>query len=223
MQGVANRDIKLENTLLDGSPRPLVKLCDFGFSKDQNMQSMPHSRVGTPAYLPPEVINAGEGVHYSGPQADVWSLGVLLYVMVTGDYPFNQPGDEKLRKGEKLRTLLQRIQSVEYSFPAHVPLSDRVKDLIKKILVADPAARVTVADIAKHPWFTDGLSANVLDFNDRLVEHSGPVSDDTLTEIETLVYEASYRAGEVPQRGAARLGESAMIEEELMNVSSANN
>ena len=55
LQGVASRDIKLENTLLDGSPRQLIKLADFGFSKDANMQSAPTTRLGTPAYLAPEV------------------------------------------------------------------------------------------------------------------------------------------------------------------------
>ena len=64
--GVANRDIKLENTLVDGSPRPLVKLCDFGFSKDENYQSAPGSRVGTPAYLAPEVIMTTQGQTYDG-------------------------------------------------------------------------------------------------------------------------------------------------------------
>ncbi len=62
--GVANRDIKLENTLLDGSARPLVKLADFGFSKDENYQSAPGSRVGTPAYLAPEVITNVHGQSY---------------------------------------------------------------------------------------------------------------------------------------------------------------
>ncbi len=62
--GVANRDIKLENTLLDGSVRPLVKLADFGFSKDENYQSAPGSRVGTPAYLAPEVITNVHGQSY---------------------------------------------------------------------------------------------------------------------------------------------------------------
>ena len=65
-QGVVNRDIKLENTLLDSSPRPLVKICDFGYSKRENFQSAPGSRVGTPAYLAPEVILTTRGKTYDG-------------------------------------------------------------------------------------------------------------------------------------------------------------
>ena len=64
--GVANRDIKLENTLLDGSPRPLIKICDFGYSKHEKYQSAPGSRVGTPAYLAPEVIMTTKGKTYDG-------------------------------------------------------------------------------------------------------------------------------------------------------------
>lgn len=66
MQGVASRDIKLENTLLDSSPRPLVKICDFGYSKHEKFQSAPGSRVGTPAYLAPEVIMTTKGQTYDG-------------------------------------------------------------------------------------------------------------------------------------------------------------
>lgn len=66
LQGVASRDIKLENTLLDTSPRPLVKICDFGYSKHEKFQSAPGSRVGTPAYLAPEVIMTAKGQTYDG-------------------------------------------------------------------------------------------------------------------------------------------------------------
>lgn len=105
--GVCIRDIKLENTLLDGPDRCapnqlLVKLCDFGFSKHAELDSAPESLVGTPAYLAPEVISrvgsymtpSGSGPPenkantYDGTAADIWSLGVLLYAMVIGTYPF---------------------------------------------------------------------------------------------------------------------------------------
>ncbi len=75
-QGVANRDIKLENTLLqDSSAQPLVKLADFGFSKDENYQSAPGSRVGTPAYLAPEVISNVQGQSYDAKASPAGSQG----------------------------------------------------------------------------------------------------------------------------------------------------
>ena len=93
-QGVVNRDIKLENTLLDSSPRPLVKICDFGYSKHEKFQSAPGSRVGTPAYLAPEVINTTHGGKYDGKvcyfyhkvggsMAERWAVGIA-HVGCTG-------------------------------------------------------------------------------------------------------------------------------------------
>ena len=76
------RDIKLENTLLDDSlPRPNVKLCDFGYSKNEFVDSRPKSVSGTPDYIAPEVLLND---NYDGKTADIWSCGVMLYVMMTG-------------------------------------------------------------------------------------------------------------------------------------------
>ena len=84
-RGVARvcRDIKLENTLLDDSlPRPNVKLCDFGYSKNEFVDSRPKSVSGTPDYIAPEVLLND---NYDGKTADIWSCGVMLYVMMTGE------------------------------------------------------------------------------------------------------------------------------------------
>ena len=76
VQEIASRDIKLENTLLDTSPRPLVKICDFGYSKHEKFHSAPGSRVGTPAYLAPEVIMTTKGQTYDG---KVCSCSEIVY------------------------------------------------------------------------------------------------------------------------------------------------
>ena len=78
LQGVASRDIKLENTLLDSSPRPLVKICDFGYSKHEKFQSAPGSRVGTPAYLAPEVIMTTKGQTYDGKVIEALVQRILI-------------------------------------------------------------------------------------------------------------------------------------------------
>ncbi|KAF2616430.1 hypothetical protein F2Q68_00042551, partial [Brassica cretica] len=78
---ICHRDLKLENTLLDGSPAPRLKICDFGYSKSSLLHSRPKSTVGTPAYIAPEVLSRRE---YDGKMADVWSCGVTLYVMLVG-------------------------------------------------------------------------------------------------------------------------------------------
>ncbi|PIA31024.1 hypothetical protein AQUCO_05300095v1 [Aquilegia coerulea] len=89
---ICHRDLKLENTLLDGSPAPRLKICDFGYSKSGILHSQPKSTVGTPAYIAPEVLSRKE---YDGKIADVWSCGVTLYVMLVGAYPFEDPDDPK--------------------------------------------------------------------------------------------------------------------------------
>ena len=91
-RGIANRDIKLENTLLhneEGLSRPLLKICDFGYSKSEH-KSVAKSKVGTLTYMAPEVIVNHEDA-YDGKAADVWSCGVILYVMLYGRYPFEAP------------------------------------------------------------------------------------------------------------------------------------
>jgi serine/threonine protein kinase len=94
--GVNHRDIKLENTLIGGTkPGTLVKICDFGYSKRPEVeQSQCKSVVGTPAYLAPEVLASKP---YEGAPVDVWSCGVLLYVMLVGAYPFEDPADRYAR------------------------------------------------------------------------------------------------------------------------------
>ncbi|PNX78076.1 serine/threonine-protein kinase SAPK3-like protein, partial [Trifolium pratense] len=86
---ICHRDLKLENSLLDGSPAPRLKICDFGSSKSSLLHSAPKSMVGTLVYVAPEVLSRqGE---YDGKIADVWSCGVTLYTMLVGSYPFEDP------------------------------------------------------------------------------------------------------------------------------------
>ncbi|CAN6563020.1 unnamed protein product [Malus baccata var. baccata] len=129
---VCHRDLKLENTLLDGSPAPRLKICDFGYSKSSVLHSQPKSTVGTPAYIAPEVLLRQE---YDGKIADVWSCGVTLYVMLMGAYPFEDPDEPK-----DFRKTIQRILSVQYSIPDTVQISHECLELISRIFVPDPSA-----------------------------------------------------------------------------------
>jgi serine/threonine-protein kinase SRK2 len=109
---VCHRDLKLENTLLDGSDAPRLKICDFGYSKSSVLHSQPKSTVGTPAYIAPEVLLKKE---YDGKIADVWSCGVTLYVMVVGAYPFEDPEEPKnFRK--TIHVILIRFSCFSYIF-----------------------------------------------------------------------------------------------------------
>lgn len=165
-KGVMSRDIKLENTLLVLQPdkKPLLKLCDFGYSKHELMDSVAKSKVGTPGYTAPEVIQNVRG--YDGKMADIWSAGVMLYTMLFARYPFERPEDKKLSQHDRLQRILHRIIKVDYDFPEHAQVSAECRDLISKVLVANPAQRLTIRQIAAHPWFQTDLPPGSLEYND---------------------------------------------------------
>ncbi|XP_071691556.1 serine/threonine-protein kinase SAPK7-like [Rutidosis leptorrhynchoides] len=146
---ICHRDLKLENTLLDGSPAPRLKICDFGYSKSSLLHSRPKSTVGTPAYIAPEVLSRRE---YDGKTADVWSCGVTLYVMLVGAYPFEDQEDPK-----NFRKTIQRIMSVQYKIPDYVHISEDCRQLLSRIFVANSARRITLKEIKSHPWFLKNL------------------------------------------------------------------
>ncbi|GIL46982.1 hypothetical protein Vafri_3829 [Volvox africanus] len=192
--GVVNRDIKLENTLLDSSPRPLVKICDFGYSKHEKFQSAPGSRVGTPAYLAPEVILTTKGKTYDGKIADIWSCGVMLYVMLVGAYPFERPEDK--HDNQKLQKMIQRILHVDYHIPSGLRVSDECRDLLSKILVAEPAKRITIEGIYNHDWYKKGLPPGVREMNDR--QQPEPQGLQSVNVIKQLVEEARHVGAGAP-------------------------
>ncbi|WOL11851.1 serine/threonine-protein kinase SAPK7 isoform X1 [Canna indica] len=146
---ICHRDLKLENTLLDGSPAPRLKICDFGYSKSSILHSRPKSTVGTPAYIAPEVLSRRE---YDGKTADVWSCGVTLYVMLVGSYPFEDPDDPR-----NFRKTIGRIVSAQYKIPSYVHISQECKQILSSIFVANPERRITLSGIRNHPWFLKNL------------------------------------------------------------------
>ncbi|KAL0658992.1 hypothetical protein Bca4012_079577 [Brassica carinata] len=154
---ICHRDLKLENTLLDGSPAPRLKICDFGYSKSSVLHSQPKSTVGTPAYIAPEILLRQE---YDGKMADVWSCGVTLYVMLVGAYPFEDPAEPR-----DYRKTIQRILSVTYSIPEDLNLSPGCRQLISRIFVADPATRISIPEIKSHEWFLKNLPGDLMDEN----------------------------------------------------------
>ncbi|XP_078435932.1 serine/threonine-protein kinase SAPK10-like isoform X2 [Wolffia australiana] len=166
---VCHRDLKLENTLLDGSFAPRLKICDFGYSKSSLLHSQPKSTVGTPAYIAPEVLLKKE---YDGKIADVWSCGVTLYVMLVGAYPFEDPEEPK-----NFRKTIERILSVQYSIPDCVQISPECLDLIQRIFIGNPATRITMGEIQSHKWFLKNLPAE-------LMEEKSAAAGNAMEEVE---------------------------------------
>uniref|UniRef100_A0A2N9FYU2 non-specific serine/threonine protein kinase n=1 Tax=Fagus sylvatica TaxID=28930 RepID=A0A2N9FYU2_FAGSY len=174
---VCHRDLKLENTLLDGSPAPRLKICDFGYSKSSVLHSQPKSTVGTPAYIAPEVLLRQE---YDGKIADVWSCAVTLYVMLVGAYPFEDPDEPK-----DFRKTIQRILSVQYSIPDCVQISQECRHLISRIFVADPAARISIPEIKNHEWFLKNLPADLMD--EKTIGNQFEESDQPVQSIDVIM------------------------------------
>ncbi|CAN4079621.1 unnamed protein product [Withania somnifera] len=174
---VCHRDLKLENTLLDGSPAPRLKICDFGYSKSALLHSQPKSTVGTPAYIAPEVLLRQE---YDGKIADVWSCGVTLYVMLVGAYPFEDPDEPK-----DFRKTINRILSVQYSVPENIQISEECRHLISRIFVGDPAQRITMPEIRNHVWFLKNLPADLMD--DKMISDQFEEPDQPMQSIDAIM------------------------------------
>ncbi|AGO10422.1 AaceriABL034Wp [[Ashbya] aceris (nom. inval.)] len=133
---ICHRDLKPENLLLDKKNKT-VKIADFGMAALETTNRLLETSCGSPHYASPEIVM---GQKYHGSPSDVWSCGIILFALLTGHLPFN---DDNVRK------LLLKVQHGKYQMPANV--SKEAKDLISKILVVDPAKRITVDKILEHP------------------------------------------------------------------------
>ncbi|XXG66634.1 hypothetical protein AAC387_Pa06g0165 [Persea americana] len=194
---ICHRDLKLENTLLDGSATPRLKICDFGYSKSALLHSIPKSTVGTPAYIAPEVLSRKE---YDGKIADVWSCGVTLYVMIVGAYPFEDPEDPR-----NFRKTIGRIMSVQYTIPDYVRVSADCRHLLSQIFVANPSKRITIPEINKHPWFLKNMPRELVEgekTNYKGIDSAQP--NQSVEEIMRILQEAT-----APAEGAKAGGQSA--------------
>ncbi|KAL3813138.1 hypothetical protein ACJIZ3_014406 [Penstemon smallii] len=192
---ICHRDLKLENTLLDGSPAPRLKICDFGYSKSSVLHSVAKSTVGTPAYIAPEVLSRRE---YDGKLADVWSCGVTLYVMLVGAYPFEDPDDPN-----NFRKTISKIMTAQYEIPDYVYISRDCRHLLSRIFVANPYRRIDIKEIKKHPWFLKKLPKELSEVNQAVYyqrDKPNTFSLQSIDQIMKIVSEArylppSYKAG----------------------------
>ncbi|KAI9221379.1 kinase-like domain-containing protein [Blastocladiella britannica] len=137
---VIHRDLKPENLLLDFENN--LKIIDFGFVNTFDGVNMLDTYCGSPFYASPQMIR---GIKYTGPESDVWSLGVILFAMLSGRLPFD---------ADDMRKLYQRIADGAYRCPSH--FSPAAVDLIGKMLEVDPIKRYTIEQVKAHAWMRVG-------------------------------------------------------------------
>uniref|UniRef100_A0AAQ6ISA1 non-specific serine/threonine protein kinase n=1 Tax=Anabas testudineus TaxID=64144 RepID=A0AAQ6ISA1_ANATE len=155
---IVHRDLKAENLLLDSDMN--IKIADFGFSNEFTMGSKLDTFCGSPPYAAPELF---QGKKYDGPEVDVWSLGVILYTLVSGSLPFD---------GQNLKELRERVLRGKYRIPFY--MSTDCENLLKKLLVLNPGKRGSLQQVMKDRWMNIGYDGDELkpssepeqDFND---------------------------------------------------------
>ncbi|KAI3644844.1 hypothetical protein MP228_011008 [Amoeboaphelidium protococcarum] len=138
---IIHRDLKPENLLLDSNKN--IKLIDFGFGNTFHKDRLLETYCGSPFYAAPEMI---QGIRYIGPEVDVWSMGVILYAMLSGRLPFDAP---------TMNELYEKIARGKYAVPPQ--FSQDAIHLISRMLTVDPKKRITLAEIKQHPWVNCGF------------------------------------------------------------------
>lgn len=134
---IVHRDLKPENLLLTNDK--VIKIVDFGLSNTYKTGDTLKTACGSPCYAAPEMI---AGKRYFGSHVDIWSCGVILYALICGYLPFEDPNTHQLYK---------KILSGEFKIPKS--LSSDAADLLHKILNTDPEKRYQISDIRQHAWY----------------------------------------------------------------------
>jgi len=175
--GIAHRDLKPENILLkDETETSPIKITDFGLSKifadDLQGEVVMKTACGTPGYVAPEVLTH----EIYSEQVDMWSIGVIVYILLCGFPPFYGDNDAQMFK---------KIKAGQYKFlaPYWDPISPEAKDFVAKLLIVDPKKRLNSMDALKHPWVckSDAGTANL--FGKKGGDEEKEV-DDSMTDMQ---------------------------------------
>ncbi|XP_072532144.1 MAP/microtubule affinity-regulating kinase 4 isoform X1 [Salminus brasiliensis] len=154
-KNIVHRDLKAENLLLDADAN--IKIADFGFSNEFTLGNKLDTFCGSPPYAAPELF---QGKKYDGPEVDIWSLGVILYTLVSGSLPFD---------GQNLKELRERVLRGKYRVPFY--MSTDCEGILRRFLVLNPSKRCTLEQVMKDKWMNAGFES------EELKPHVEPVED----------------------------------------------
>lgn len=177
---ICHRDLKPENILMDRNRN--IKIVDFGMAALQPANKWLNTSCGSPHYASPEVIR---GQNYRGDKADVWSCGVILYAMLTGTLPFDSDGDYS--------QVIATVLAGEYTFPKG--LSSNARDLISRMLQADPKKRIAMKTMWHHPLLIRYQGFDSADANGNV--HIGPPAPLTIEDCGERIKSRSSIDGEL--------------------------
>ena len=146
-KGVVHRDLKLENILVDDELN--LKVADYGFATYKHINKLKSYR-GTKTYMAPEIK---EGKTYSGKQIDIFSTGVILWIIVQGIFPF-----QEARKDDYYYKYIYNNKPEDYwKKTGATGVSDNFKDLMLRMLSYDPSKRPTIEELKSHPWMQESI------------------------------------------------------------------
>ncbi|KAJ3215012.1 calcium calmodulin-dependent protein kinase type 1G [Dinochytrium kinnereticum] len=188
--GIAHRDLKPENLLLsDKGPNPKIMISDFGLSKIFCDDEVMRTACGTPGYVAPEVLKR-QGY---GKEIDLWSLGVITYILICGYPPFYDQNNVELFK---------QIMAGRYEFdrPWWDTISDSAKDFIRRLLVLDPRIRSTAKMALSHPFITQHCGAT--EFHPPRATTESTLGDYTSNPQFSRIHEASSQTRNQTQRSS---------------------
>ena len=145
---IVHRDLKPENVLLEQNKEfDQIKIIDFGTSLVFDENSVLNEKLGTPYYIAPEVLAKSYG-----PKCDIWSCGVICFIVLSGIPPFNGSSDQEIMKKVK-------IGKFSFADPVWNSISDNAKDFITKLLTKDQNARPSAEETLMHPWIQEAKEA----------------------------------------------------------------
>ena len=176
-KNIVHRDLKAENLLFDSEMN--IKIADFGFSNEFTSNGKLNTFCGSPPYAAPELF---QGKKYDGPKVDIWSLGVILYALISGNLPFD---------GKNLKELKECILSGKYTIP--FDMSSECENLLKKLLVLNPSKRASLQTVMQDKWINKGFEEK-----DELKPYDEPALDlDNEIRKEYLIKNFKYSPNQV--------------------------